>query len=693
MRINHVILQNYGLYSGHTEIDLVPRTRGGQLRPIILVGGMNGAGKTTLLDGVRLALYGKNAVGERLSQKAYEAHLRGLVHRSKAALIQVDEAVVGLEFELVTHGKRETYFVQRAWKLRNGEGVDESLSIRKRPETEFASDARITSPDLSERATWPKLEDIDPKYLQDFLNDVVPERLSQLFFFDGEKIKRIADDISGDAAIADAIRSLLGLDTVDTLKSDLGILANRETKKFATEAEVAHLATVEQVISELTGRIDELKAIARPKLVTALDAAQAEVKRLEDQLRGQGGTFAEARSDKQARKSALLTSTESFKRQIRQACEGLLPLALCPRLTRQLDVQIDFEHRARTHATLRSEVDTLQAKIAKRLADESAFKPNVSRQVSELIKTTIADYFGLDETDNKSRLYLGLSEADATRVQSWVRESAATQAPQTQQLCDELEAAERELAKVEDHLKKAPEQSVLEPIFAELSSQYAALATVQTELKRLDDQYASLSHELLSKTREHDELIQQSKERAHSEGRVALLGNIQTALDKYLQRLTQIKIDTLCRAVTDCFNQLSRKGDVLHSISINPQSFEVTLRDQSGHVIPREELSAGEKQILAISILWALSKTSGRPLPVIIDTPLGRLDSHHRINLVKNYFPHAGHQVVLLSTDTEVDKPLFDELKPYLSHCYHLIFDKVERRTYAREEYFWKEKD
>ena len=96
---------------------------------------------------------------------------------------------------------------------------------------------------------------------------------------------------------------------------------------------------------------------------------------------------------------------------------------------------------------------------------------------------------------------------------------------------------------------------------------------------------------------------------------------------------------------------------------------------------------------MAISILWALSKTSGRPLPVIIDTPLGRLDSHHRINLVKNYFPHAGHQVVLLSTDTEVDKPLFDELKPYLSHCYHLIFDKAERRTHAKEEYFWKEKE
>jgi DNA sulfur modification protein DndD len=130
---------------------------------------------------------------------------------------------------------------------------------------------------------------------------------------------------------------------------------------------------------------------------------------------------------------------------------------------------------------------------------------------------------------------------------------------------------------------------------------------------------------------------------------------------------------------------------MLHGISINADTFEVKLRDQSNDIIPREQLSAGEKQILAISILWGLSKTSGRPLPVIIDTPLGRLDSEHRMNLVRNYFPQAGHQVILLSTDTEVDKPLFAELKPFVSHCYHLIFSADEKRSIAREEYFWKE--
>ena len=61
--------------------------------------------------------------------------------------------------------------------------------------------------------------------------------------------------------------------------------------------------------------------------------------------------------------------------------------------------------------------------------------------------------------------------------------------------------------------------------------------------------------------------------------------------------------------------------------------------DKNQKLIPVNMLSAGEKQIYAISVLWALAKISGRALPMIIDTPLGRLDVHHRDQLVKTSFP------------------------------------------------------
>ena len=116
------------------------------------------------------------------------------------------------------------------------------------------------------------------------------------------------------------------------------------------------------------------------------------------------------------------------------------------------------------------------------------------------------------------------------------------------------------------------------------------------------------------------------------------------------------------------------------------------LVNEHNMAIQRKSLSAGEKQIYAIAILEALAKTSGRHLPIIIDTPLGRLDSKHRDKLIEHYFPHASHQVILLSTDTEVDEQYFvDHLKEYISHSYQIHFDGVSKSSNLTSGYFWEQ--
>ena len=151
------------------------------------------------------------------------------------------------------------------------------------------------------------------------------------------------------------------------------------------------------------------------------------------------------------------------------------------------------------------------------------------------------------------------------------------------------------------------------------------------------------------------------------------------------------KVAELERAVSSCFNTLSRKDDSVRRVAINPKSFVVILYDRDGNALPKERLSAGEKQIYAIAMLWALARTSGRPLPVIIDTPLGRLDSDHRRLLVERYFPYASHQVIVLSTDTEVDTAYFDALKPFIASAYQLDYNMSDRCTSVRQGYFFKE--
>jgi DNA sulfur modification protein DndD len=108
-------------------------------------------------------------------------------------------------------------------------------------------------------------------------------------------------------------------------------------------------------------------------------------------------------------------------------------------------------------------------------------------------------------------------------------------------------------------------------------------------------------------------------------------------------------------------------------------------------LISPDRLSAGERQLLAVSLLWGLAKASRRPLPAVIDTPLGRLDSSHRRHLVQRYFPHASHQVLLLSTDEEIRGEYFDAIRPCIGHSYLLEFNEIDRTSTVKPGYFERE--
>lgn len=92
--------------------------------------------------------------------------------------------------------------------------------------------------------------------------------------------------------------------------------------------------------------------------------------------------------------------------------------------------------------------------------------------------------------------------------------------------------------------------------------------------------------------------------------------------------------------------------------------------------------------MLAVALLWGLARAARQPLPVVIDTPLGRLDSSHRGNLIERYFPYVSHQVLLLSTDTEITSEACKQLAPYIGRSYRLEFDRTKAATTVHPGYF-----
>jgi DNA sulfur modification protein DndD len=151
---------------------------------------------------------------------------------------------------------------------------------------------------------------------------------------------------------------------------------------------------------------------------------------------------------------------------------------------------------------------------------------------------------------------------------------------------------------------------------------------------------------------------------------------------------TNKKLSQVSALITDAFLRLVGKESLIKSIEVDSNTLELVLTKPDGDLIENEQLSHGERQILAYAVLWGLSKVSGRPLPTVIDTPMGRLDEKHRMNLAENYFHQASHQVVILSTDTEIYGKFLAAMKPGIGKMYSLEFNDITKSTQIIEGYF-----
>jgi DNA sulfur modification protein DndD len=164
---------------------------------------------------------------------------------------------------------------------------------------------------------------------------------------------------------------------------------------------------------------------------------------------------------------------------------------------------------------------------------------------------------------------------------------------------------------------------------------------------------------------------------------------IANLLNAFIIKLRKNKIHLLQEKTFGMYKLLSSRSGLIKDLRIDEKTYEITINDRNGHEMKKSGLSAGEKEIFAVSLLWGLAQTSQLNLPIIIDTPLSRLDSVHRDNIVNNYFPNAAEQVIILSTDTEIDNNYFKALEPHLSGAGKLIFSDINELSTYQEGYFW----
>ena len=304
MILRSIRLEDFGLYAGVTDLDLVPRQRLGGPTPIILIGGKNGAGKTTLLEAVRLALYGRRALGARVSQADYEAYLRQRINRDATT----PAAAVALEFDYAEAGTVHRYRVRREWAVR-GKSLVESLLLDK----DGAAIASVP------REEW-----------HHFLQELIPPGVSQLFFFDGEKIGEIADAEEDNEQLAEAVRGLLGIELVGRLRTDLGLYLARHQRDDDGEL----VTRLENLLRDIS--VAERQATVLGDEVAEFTSARDSQARAAEQVRrrfvAEGGDAAVHRVRIEAEREEVRRAMHRSEHELRDLANKLLPFSMAPKL-------------------------------------------------------------------------------------------------------------------------------------------------------------------------------------------------------------------------------------------------------------------------------------------------------------------------------------------------------------------------
>ncbi len=668
MIFNKLTVTNLGNFSG-THVLRLRASDPQSSKPIILFGGLNGAGKTTIFDAIKLSLYGSEIFGA-ISTAKYHEYLKQKIHCSKVTVVQPNNASIAVEFEYAHLGAVNTYLVERMWEV-SGKKVHETLTIEKNGNP---------------------LDDIEKDGWQDFIKEIIPLGLSQLFFFDGEKIQKMMSDDSNEE-LKKSILSLLGLDLVERLQADLKIYRSKFLKELSTENFTKDILAMEGQLEETETQIN-IVMDDKASLENSIQHLNSRIADYRNKMAAQGEGYYRNRVSLEEKQGSLESDIDSLKDKLRELAAGLLPLAIASTYAMKLKKQIENENKYKANTLLSENLKKKHDEMLSIISSSGFLKidgldSRTLRKIKSQLKTEIEMLFSVETKQEKQSEIFGFSQKQALEILGLIERAVNVIPSEMAVLTDMYEVKFRELQDTIAQLAKVPDEEFIKPMYETLDGLNIELGGLTEKQATLDVQLAELvvtRNELVRKIEQINHKIEASNEQ---DEKLQSVLKVEKVLSKYHMSLAKQKINSLQEEFTKIFKVVHRKDDMIARIEIDPETFTVTLYDRRERVINKSSLSSGELEIYAMSMLWALAKTSGQKLPFIVDTPLARLDSKHRDNLIELFFPKASHQMMIFSTNTEVDQQYFNRLRPHVAHAYHLEYFEESKSTVVKEGYFW----
>lgn len=620
------------------------------LRPVILVKALNGSGKTTLLTALQVGLYGYKAVNA-LRRSEYEQLIAGLQRKDANGHSRIE-----IHLTIQVGDFRQHLTIRREW-FKKDKGYRETFRA-------FAEGVE----DLVLAENW-----------DDFINGILPVELVNLFLFDGEKIEALANPERLPALLRRATEVFLGLGGIDALVSDLKAVERRAVKRPISEAANEDQKLADEYEVQLSGLQQKIEILVQRMAQSQIDLDNSQqaldIFTLDAQKNGLNA-YQQA-ADLKARAEMCHEKYRQAENSLVSALEDpLLPLAWLGPLWGNYKTHWQDEQNSKHYELMTKEFAKRDERILKAVNCKGI---EFSNELGQILKEDL-NTLKQNEKSNKGFLQGG----DPSKIEHQLSEAKL-------KLRDAREALtkNRELLENSQHsIDQIPAMEQLNDVFVNMQKHTQDVASKQLKTKELEKQIEDARSKFAHFESRYNSALARSrnelKEHAFQVKSLEAGDRARSTLDVFRDRLLASKAKWLSEMITSEFRNLLRKKNFISSVVIEPKTYEVSIVDISGHVLPMERLSAGERQILAIAVLSALIKERKGRFPVVVDTPLARLDRTHRETLIHNFFAQISHQVIVLSTDEEVEGPVYKALEPHLSREYALLFNDEERRSIVK---------
>ncbi len=658
--IDSLTLENFGPFYGEHTVDF--RSLEGKCG--VLVGGKNGAGKTHLLRALYLAVVGESGVGD----------LRK---------VEIGSDATGFAFDKVLNRRalaegQDTMRLKAVVSLRDDKvgsrKVELFREVRFRPNSSPVWEHHATRSDTPGRIE-------DEQVIQKLRDSFLPRHLARFFFFDAERSQSIN---LGQQDIVEGVSRILGLSTYAELENDLRQLINSKIPRVFNSTGGPDPETI---LAKLNGDVITaegiLKARRREHDVLDRDLKEVEVELLEveDDLKTLGAVDPDELSKSQERRGELSEAKAKLETKLTDAWELALPVALLGVYRKELHGALFSEERRRDWESAKS---TVEPKIPQVKQDvfgstpkEFALQPDVESFYMKRLEDALSRLFYPPPQDMPDRVFL----VDRNDMSAQVRARLAANQRELQDLaemCVNIEKMDVELRELDQKLKQMQQNTAAYKRGVELHEKRGGLNTrreqITKRLKDIDAEIARLEVEVTDLKRQETTQREIAERAQRGESLAAMATRYREAAGEIRSRAAIQMRRQISEAVGKLWVEITEREREFEGMDFDSH-WQCWLVRRDGKKVTWEETntSAGQRQVRMLAFYEALRRLAKLVPPLVVDTPLARLDKEVRANVLDQLYL-SGHQSIILSTNAEIDPEglLFDEIRDRLARAYTL---------------------